>query len=389
MDDIGRGQDALAGVGGEDAHGRARSRSRSSSPIRLPFSWRPLELDDVFSDLVRDAGGQATMSLRGKAQRLDVVFGANYRAVVIYAPKPAAWSGPLGPQLHLHRAGRRDHQRAEPRAQRRVQRAAKHPPGGVLAGEFLDSSQRVLTSCHERLAFVLSVALLTGFSQAQIAREITFDEIVRPRPGEWPSYNGQLSANRHSPLDQINTRNVVDARAGVDARDGRSARAANDAARRRRRDVRGRRQRSAGAGCANRQADLAVRPAADARTRAHGRSGIGHQPRDRRARQSCFSSDRSRPPAWRWIGATDSCSGTWRWRTHARTTARPARCSSSTTSSSPASRRATKACADFSMRIAPRRASACGASGRCRPAANPDRKRGSEKRSSTAARRRG
>jgi aldose 1-epimerase len=47
----------------------------------------PLELDDVFSDLVRDASGQATMSLRGKAQQLDVVLGANYRAVVIYAPK--------------------------------------------------------------------------------------------------------------------------------------------------------------------------------------------------------------------------------------------------------------------------------------------------------------
>ncbi len=49
----------------------------------------PLELDDVFSDLVHDARGQATMSLRGKAQRLDVVLGTNYRAVVIYAPKPA------------------------------------------------------------------------------------------------------------------------------------------------------------------------------------------------------------------------------------------------------------------------------------------------------------
>jgi aldose 1-epimerase len=50
----------------------------------------PLDLDDVFSDLVRDARGVATMSLRGKAQRLDVALGANYRAVVIYAPKPQA-----------------------------------------------------------------------------------------------------------------------------------------------------------------------------------------------------------------------------------------------------------------------------------------------------------
>jgi galactose mutarotase-like enzyme len=30
------------------------------------------------------------MSLRGKAQQLDVMIGANYRAVVIYAPKPVA-----------------------------------------------------------------------------------------------------------------------------------------------------------------------------------------------------------------------------------------------------------------------------------------------------------
>ncbi len=50
----------------------------------------PLELDDVFSELVRDAGGRATMSMRGKSQKLDVVLGAHYRAVVIYAPKPAA-----------------------------------------------------------------------------------------------------------------------------------------------------------------------------------------------------------------------------------------------------------------------------------------------------------
>lgn len=54
----------------------------------------PLELDDVFSDLIRDARGRATMSLKGKAQQLDVVLGANYRAVVIYAPKPAQGQDP-------------------------------------------------------------------------------------------------------------------------------------------------------------------------------------------------------------------------------------------------------------------------------------------------------
>jgi aldose 1-epimerase len=56
---------------------------------------KDLDLDDVFSDLVRDARGRATMTLLGKAQRLDVVLGPNYRAIVVYAPKPA--SGPPKP----------------------------------------------------------------------------------------------------------------------------------------------------------------------------------------------------------------------------------------------------------------------------------------------------
>ena len=45
-------------------------------------------LDDVFSDLVRDASGRATMTLKGKSQQLDVVLGENYRSVVVWAPTP-------------------------------------------------------------------------------------------------------------------------------------------------------------------------------------------------------------------------------------------------------------------------------------------------------------
>jgi PQQ-dependent dehydrogenase (methanol/ethanol family) len=36
------------------------------------------------------------------------------------------------------------------------------------------------------------------------------DQIMRPKPGEWPSYNGGLTGNRYSPLDQINAVNVKD-----------------------------------------------------------------------------------------------------------------------------------------------------------------------------------
>jgi aldose 1-epimerase len=45
------------------------------------------DLDDVFSDLVRDATGRATLSVRGRGQAIDVRFGPNYRAAVIYAPR--------------------------------------------------------------------------------------------------------------------------------------------------------------------------------------------------------------------------------------------------------------------------------------------------------------
>jgi aldose 1-epimerase len=51
------------------------------------------DLDHVFGDLVRDASGRATMTVKGKSQRLDVVVGPNYRAMVIYAPRPQAGRG--------------------------------------------------------------------------------------------------------------------------------------------------------------------------------------------------------------------------------------------------------------------------------------------------------
>ena len=34
------------------------------------------------------------------------------------------------------------------------------------------------------------------------------EQILHPKSGEWPTYNGLLSANRHSPLTQINAQNV-------------------------------------------------------------------------------------------------------------------------------------------------------------------------------------
>jgi aldose 1-epimerase len=48
---------------------------------------RDHDLDHVFGDLIRDPSGRAVMSVAGTWQRIDVFFGPNYRAAVVYAPK--------------------------------------------------------------------------------------------------------------------------------------------------------------------------------------------------------------------------------------------------------------------------------------------------------------
>jgi aldose 1-epimerase len=52
------------------------------------------DVDHVFSDLVRDSSGRAVMSVKGKSQQIDVEVGPNYRAMVVYAPKPAPSGDP-------------------------------------------------------------------------------------------------------------------------------------------------------------------------------------------------------------------------------------------------------------------------------------------------------
>jgi aldose 1-epimerase len=49
------------------------------------------DLDHVFGDLRREASGRAVMSVAGARQKLEVSFGPNYRAAVVYAPKGRAF----------------------------------------------------------------------------------------------------------------------------------------------------------------------------------------------------------------------------------------------------------------------------------------------------------
>jgi aldose 1-epimerase len=50
-------------------------------------------LDDVFSDLERDGQGRATMSVRGRQQRIDVLFGPNFKAAVLWSVPPNSGRG--------------------------------------------------------------------------------------------------------------------------------------------------------------------------------------------------------------------------------------------------------------------------------------------------------
>ncbi|HEV2273314.1 MAG TPA: PQQ-binding-like beta-propeller repeat protein [Acidobacteriaceae bacterium] len=60
-----------------------------------------------------------------------------------------------------------------------------------------------------RLTGVEPGALEESNSQAVAgSQSIGFSKILDPKPGDWPTYNGNLDANRYSPLKQINPSNV-------------------------------------------------------------------------------------------------------------------------------------------------------------------------------------
>ncbi len=52
------------------------------------IALKDYNLDDVFSDLARDADGRALMKVKGKSQQVEVLFGPKYSAVVVFSPQP-------------------------------------------------------------------------------------------------------------------------------------------------------------------------------------------------------------------------------------------------------------------------------------------------------------
>lgn len=78
-------------------------------------------LDDVFSDLPRDAQGRAHVFVKGKQQQLEIMLGPTFKSLVMYSPNPANTG--LGSQIAP----------PNPNAVAQPARAAG-PAGGAAAG---------------------------------------------------------------------------------------------------------------------------------------------------------------------------------------------------------------------------------------------------------------
>ena len=62
---------------------------------------------------------------------------------------------------------------------------------------------------RDLIAFLSRLDGSTGLSRRSgVAAKADFDEILKPRPGDWPTYHGRLDGNRHSALAQITASNV-------------------------------------------------------------------------------------------------------------------------------------------------------------------------------------
>ena len=67
--------------------------------------------------------------------------------------------------------------------------------------------------CRDVVAYLSSLSGVTpGMKVAPMDSSggLTFEQVVNPKAGDWPTYHGHIGGNRHSALDQINASNVKD-----------------------------------------------------------------------------------------------------------------------------------------------------------------------------------
>ncbi len=65
--------------------------------------------------------------------------------------------------------------------------------------------------CRDVVAYLSSLTGMTAGMKIvpiESAGGLTFEQVAHPKPGDWPTYHGDIGGNRHSALDQITTANV-------------------------------------------------------------------------------------------------------------------------------------------------------------------------------------
>jgi alcohol dehydrogenase (cytochrome c) len=82
------------------------------------------------------------------------------------------------------------------------------PTGGMPAFTFPEPQMKSLVRYVLELAATGGSPALRSEPAAPVS-PLPFEKLLSPEPGDWPSYHGQLSGNRHSSLNQINTSNVA------------------------------------------------------------------------------------------------------------------------------------------------------------------------------------
>lgn len=101
------------------------------------YAW----IDDVFTDLVRDANGRATMRLMFNGKELDAILGPKFKTVLAWSPPRASGGGGQGAPAAPAPA----HQRAEPGEHGRLQGSGEHRPRRLQGRELLDHDEGVLS----------------------------------------------------------------------------------------------------------------------------------------------------------------------------------------------------------------------------------------------------
>jgi PQQ-dependent dehydrogenase (methanol/ethanol family) len=82
-----------------------------------------------------------------------------------------------------------------------------------LPGSLMKAPECSPEQCRDLIAYLSS---LTGVAEGQPGRPLeneggpAFAQVASPKPGDWPTYHGYLTGNRHSPLEEITPANVKD-----------------------------------------------------------------------------------------------------------------------------------------------------------------------------------